>query len=170
MLDLKLVNRNDISKYKQISQTVYDDVLDSIVIETQIQDIAPLLGERLFNDILSNPNSYDDLLNGGTYTYKSITYTNYGLKAVISYYVYARYMMFGSVIDTPFSAIEKLEGAESRPITDKTKKDLYQLNRDSAFAIWKSVQNYLIRTENALYEDCSCESKKNNHFNISKIV
>lgn len=170
MLDVKLVNRNDVSKYKQISQTVYDDVFDAIVLETQIQDIAELLGERLFNDILQNPNSYTDLLDGGTYTYKSVTYINYGLRAVISYYFYARYMMFGSVIDTPFSAIEKLEGAESRPVSDKTKRDLYQLNRDSAFAIWKSVENYLIRTENALYENCDCENPKNTNFNISKIV
>lgn len=170
MLNVKLVNRNDIAQYKQISKTVYDDVLNAIILETQIQDIAELLGENLFNDVLENPSNYSDLLNGGAYTHNSITYTNYGLKAVICYYVYARYMMFGSVIDTPFSAIEKLEGAESRPISDKTKKDLYQLNRDSAFAIWKSVQNYLVRTDNALYKDCYCERPKSSSFNISKIV
>jgi hypothetical protein len=170
MLTTKLINRNDVSKYKQISQTVHDDVFDSITLETQIQDIAPLLGEELFNDIMQNPETYNELLEGGIYTYKSVTYTNYGLRAVISYYFYARYQMFGSVIDTPFSTIEKLEGSESRPISDKTKKDLYQLNRDSAFAIWKSVQNYLIRTENDLYKNCDCETPKNTHFNISKIV
>jgi hypothetical protein len=130
---------------------VYNDVLEAIIIESQIQDLAPLLGERLFNDILNNTAEYTEILEGGTYTYNDILYTNYGLKAVLSYYTYARYQMFGGVIDTPFSQIEKLEGAESRPTSDKTKKDLYQMNRDSAFNVWKSVENYLIRTNNALY-------------------
>jgi hypothetical protein len=151
MLSTKLINRTDIALYKQISQTVYDDVLNSIIIESQIQDLAPLVGERLFNDLLNNKANYDDLLNGGTYEYREVTYSNYGLKAVLSYYAYARYQMFGGVIDTPFSQIEKLEGAESRPTSDKTKKDLYQMNRDSAFNVWKSVENYLIRTNNELY-------------------
>jgi hypothetical protein len=151
MLSNKLINRFDISQYKQISQTVYDDVLNAIIIESQIQDLAPLLGERLFNDLLNNTVNYNDLLEGGTYTHDNILYSNYGLKAVLSYYAYARYQMFGGVIDTPFSQIEKLEGAESRPTSDKTKKDLYQMNRDSAFNVWKSVENYLIRTNNELY-------------------
>jgi hypothetical protein len=59
--------------------------------------------------------------------------------------------MYGSAIDTPFSTVEKLEGADSRPISDKTKKDLYQMNRDTGFTAWKSVELYLIRTDNQLF-------------------
>ena len=170
MLHSKWINRNDVSLFKQISKTVYDDVFDSIVIETQIQDIAPLLGERLFNDIGNNIPNYATLLNGGTYLHEGITYSNYGLKAVLSYYFYARYQMFGGIIDTPFSIVEKLEGSDSRPTSDKTKKDLYQMNRDSAFNIWRSVENYLIRTKNPLFGNESfCAPVSRQNITISKI-
>jgi hypothetical protein len=147
MLFNKLVTRADISSVRQISETIYDDVLDAIIIETQIQDIQPLLGEFLFNAVMNDPLDYEDLLDGHAYTYSDMTFQNYGLKTVIAFYVYARLKMFGSSIDTPFSTVEKLEGADSRPISDKTKKDLYQMNRDSGFKIWQSVQNYLLRME-----------------------
>lgn len=147
MLFNKLVTRADISAVRQISETIYDDVLDAIIIETQIQDIQPLLGEFLFNAVMDTPNDFDDLLDGNAYTYSDFVFQNYGLKTVICFYVYARLKMFGGAIDTPFSTIEKLEGADSRPISDKTKKDLYQMNRDSGFKIWQSVQNYLLRME-----------------------
>jgi len=170
MLSTKLITRADVSLYKQISQTVFDDVFNSIVLEAQIQDLAPLLGERLFNDILDNPSNYSALLNGGTYTHNDITYSNYGLKAVLSYYFYARYQIFGGVTDTPFSMVEKLNGSESRTTSDKTKKDLYQMNRDSAFTIWKSVENYLIRTGNPLFSNLNnCSAVKNNSFNFTKV-
>jgi len=174
MLSTKWINRTDVALYKQISATVYDDVFNSITIEAQIQDLAPLLGERLFNDINNNIEDYNELLDGGTYTYNDILYTNYGLKAVLSYYFYARYQMFGGVIDTPFSQIEKLEGAESRPTSENTKKALYQMNRDSAFNVWKSVENYLIRTKNELYGvntlGINHKPIEKNNISLSKIV
>ncbi len=174
MLHSKLITRSDVALYKQISSTVYDDVFDSIVIEAQIQDLAPLLGERLFNDLTNEPDNYVGLMNGGTYDYNGITYSNYGIKAVLAYYFYARYQMFGGIIDTPFSQIEKLEGAESRPTSENTKKALYQMNRDSAFNVWKSVENYLIRTNNPLfgldYLGINHKPRERQSISISKIV
>jgi hypothetical protein len=169
MITTKLINRNDIARYKQISNTVYDEVLDATIIEAQIQDIAPLLGEKLFNDILVNHANYNDLLNGGSYTFSGVVYNNYGLKAVLVYYTYARYQMFGNVIDTPFSTIEKLEGSDSRPTSEKTKKDLYHMNRDSAFTIWQSVENYLIRTGNVLFKTTQCQVSKTSTLKFGKI-
>jgi hypothetical protein len=174
MLLTKLVTRADISAVRQISETIYDDVLDAIIIETQIQDIQPLLGEFLFNAVMTTPIDFEDLLDGNAYTYSDMTFQNYGLKTVISFYVYARLKMYGGAIDTPFSTIEKLEGADSRPISDKTKKDLYQMNRDSGFKIWQSVQNYLLRMETpaqTLYLKTYPYNQKSSQINmtISKI-
>lgn len=174
MLHTKLVTRTDVAQFKQISVTVHNDVFDSIVIDTQIQDVAPLLGEKLFNDILQNPTNYATLLNGGAYTYNNESYFNYGLKAVISYYFYARYIMFGQVTDTPFSLVEKLDkDGRSNQVPQRTKDALYTSNRDSAYTVWKSVENYLIRTENPLYNNnCSCETANTftNSFKIKKII
>lgn len=167
MITQKLVNRATIAKYKQISKTVFDDKLDELIIEAQIQDVMPLIGERLFNAIMEAPASYSDLLEGGSYEYNGITYQNYGLEAVISYYVYARYALFGSVTDTPFSIVEKMAGqGESKPVEYPFKKAMYQLNRNNAFQIWRNVENYLLRTNEPLFQGCRVVK---NNFKIRKI-
>jgi len=130
-----------------------------------------LLGEDLFNDIINNSEDYTDLLEGGAYTYNGVTYQNYGLEAVIAYYWYARYTMFGNVTDTPFGLMQKISGEGTQEVSQKAKDALYQYNRNSAFTIWKSVENYLIRTNNTLFNSVSlCQIKQKNNFNISKIV
>lgn len=168
MIQTKLVNLQDIQQFKQVSNSTHTETLDAIIIDAQIQDISSLLGERLFNDIINNVGNYTNLLDGGTYEYNGITYSNYGLKAVISYYVYARYVYYGSNIDNTFSFTEKLSGSDSRPSSEKTKKDLYILNRDSAYKMWGSVQNYLIRTDNELFKT-TCIRKNNSSFKIRRI-
>jgi len=167
MLQTKLVNRADIALFKQISKTVADAKLEDIIIQTQIDDIRPLLGDKLFNDLMNNTDDYDTLMDGGVYTYNGITYQNYGLKAVIAYYVYARYMMFGAVTDTPFGLVEKLNAQDSKPVDYPIKKSLYTSNRQSAFNIWLTVHDYLIRTNNVLYANV-CITKRNK-FNINRI-
>jgi len=171
MLNTVLTTREEVSQYKQISYTIYDDVFNSTMITTQIEDIAPLLGEELFNDILNNTSNYDDLLNGSVYEYNGITYHNYGLKSVISYYFYARYVMFGNAIDTPFSLIEKLDNeGKSQQVSQRAKEAIYQSNRQTAFTIWQNVENYLIRTNNILFNNINrCYNKENKTFKIKKI-
>ena len=171
MLQTKLITRAKVQQYKQVSNSVHDDVFDSVLIQCQIEDIAPLLGEDLFNDLINNTSNYTDLLTGGAYTYNGITYQNYGLEAVIAYYWYARYTMFGNVTDTPFGLMQKISGEGTQEVSQKAKDALYQYNQNSAFTIWKSVENYLIRTNNVLFNSVSlCQIKQKNNFNISKIV
>lgn len=149
----KLITRNDIAKYRQVSKTPNDDKLNEMILDAQMLDLQPLLGEKLYNKIMANPNNYTDLMDGGTYPYNDEDYTNYGLIMVLSYFAYARYMMFGSVIDTPFSVVEKLNN-DSRPVESNNKKSIYSLNRDAAFQIWDNVKNYLIRTNNPDFNNC----------------
>jgi hypothetical protein len=171
MLQTKLTTRSKVQQYKQVSNSVNDDVFDSILIQCQIEDIAPLLGEDLFNDLINNPANYTALLTGGAYEYNGITYQNYGLEAVIAYYWYARYTMFGNVNDTPFGLMQKISGEGTQEVSQKAKDALYQYNQNSAFTIWKSVENYLIRTNNVLFNSLSlCQIKQKTNFNISKIV
>lgn len=165
MLQNKLIDREGIRVYKQISKTVVnDDRLNDIIILTQIDDIRPLLGEELFNDIINNASNYTDLLDGGAYDYNGKTYQNYGLKAVLAYYVYARYAMFGAQIDTPFGLVEKLGGNESERVDTSFKKTMYQTNRQSAFNIWLNVNDYLIRNNVSLFGSCGRRTKGNFKF------
>lgn len=167
MQTVLLINRAKISQYKQISKSTFDEVLNQHISEAQRHDLKPLLGERLYNDLITNPSAYTDLLEGGTYVYNGITYINEGVEMLLSYYVYSRYAMFGSVTDTPFSMVEKLNGGESKPVDSTFKKSLYQMNRDMAYNIWLTVESYLRRTENPLFIG-NCIIKKTN-FKFSKI-
>lgn len=148
-----LITRADIARYKQISKTPNDDKLNEQILDAQMLDIQPLLGENLYNRIMATPLDYAELLDGGVYTSNDVSYTNYGLKMVLCYYAYARYIMFGSSIDTPFSVVEKLND-NSRPVESSAKKTIYILNREAAAQVWQNVNNYLIRTNNADFNHC----------------
>lgn len=164
-----LIDREEIAKHCQISVTPHNDVLSMHIRDAQTLDLAPLLGEKLFNSLLSAPEDHEDLMEGGTYDYEGETFTNYGLKLVLSYFAYARYQRFGSVIDTPFSQIEKLEGAESRPTDEFTRKSRYTMYRESAMTYFASVRNYLARTKYDLYENNVCNSQPSTGTSFLKI-
>ena len=167
MLSNKLITRDEIREYKQISKTANDDRLNDIIIQVQINEIRPLIGERLFNDILTNPVNYSDLLNGSTYDHKGVTYQNYGLKSVIAYYVDAYWKMFGDVTSTPYGNVTKLNQGNSEPITDSFKKSLFTVNKQSAYNIWLNVHSFLLRTEAPLYK--FWQTKINNNLKINRI-
>ena len=170
MITNKLITRTEAREFKDFSKTLNDDVFNSILLQTQIEDLAPLLGEDLFNDLLENPLKYESLLNGGSYIINSKSYKNYGLKAVISYYIYARYTMFGNVKDTPFGQMVKIAGEGSAEPSQKAKDALYQSNLQTAFTIWQSVENYLIRTANVLFLQKPCYNvRSNNNLKIGMI-
>lgn len=163
-----LITRSDIAQYKQVSNTPHDDVLKAQILDAQLLDLQPLLGETLFNKVMAALEDYSDLLDGGEYDYNGETYVNRGLKMVLAYYTYARYIYFGSVIDTPFSLVEKLN-ENSRPVDQTQKKSIYSLNRDAAFQIWQSVQNYLIRTDNPDFNQHCKPSRRPGGMRFTKI-
>ncbi|KAF2518247.1 hypothetical protein E0W68_09490 [Flavobacterium salilacus subsp. salilacus] len=163
-----LITRNDIAQYKQISKTPNDAKLNEMILDAQLLDIQPLLGEKLFNAVMASPEDFTVLLEGGIYEKDGISYTNYGLKMVLSYFTYARYMMFASVTDTPFSVVEKLN-SDSRPVEATTKKTIYQLNRDAAYKVWESVHNWLVRTNNEEYKKNCGVANTNQGMRFTKI-
>lgn len=148
-----LITRNDIAKYRQISKSPNDAKLNEMILDAQMLDIQPLIGESLFNKILASPEEYEELLNGGIYEADGISYTNYGLRMVLAYFTYARHIIFASVTDTAYSVVEKLNDT-SRPADASSKKTIYSLNRDAASQIWGNVHQYLIRTQQPDFINC----------------
>ncbi|WP_294823621.1 hypothetical protein [uncultured Flavobacterium sp.] len=164
-----LITRADIALYRQISKTPHDDKLKEAILDAQLLDLQPLLGEKLYNKIVSAPEIHEKLMTGGPYVHDGIEYMNYGAKMVLAYFAYARYMMFSSVIDTPFSVVEKLSDT-SKPVDASFKKTAYHANREAAMKIWDNVRNYLVRTGEAYYKDCFGKAKAGSSFRISKIT
>lgn len=171
LLQTKLINRSEISNYLQISKSVNEDKLNEMIVKVQINEIMPLLGNKLFDDLMQNTTATAnlELLNGGSYNYNGINYVNYGLKSVIIHYVDAYYKMFGDVTDTPFGLVNKLNGNESMPVDYNMKKTLYTENRKVAFNVWQNVELYLIRTANVLFLQNKNFCGPKQTFKISKI-
>ena len=161
MLTAKWIDRDFIQQYKQIAKTGFDQKIDELIIEAQFLDLKPLLGERLYDDINSNTSNYTFLFEGGTYDYEGQSYVNEGLKVVTVFYFYSRYSFYGSNTDTPFGSVLKLNGDKSQPLSTEMKKSAYKKNKDFAFNVWRSVENYLIRTENPLFKN-GCTNKRQN--------
>lgn len=153
-----LINREDLAKYRQIAKSPNNDKLNESILEAQLLDLKPLLGEKLFDKIISNPEQHAELLNGSIYTHDGIEYSNYGLKMTLSYFAYARYVMFSHVTDTPYSVIEK-RNAESQPVANETKKSMHNTNREMAGKVWSNVRAYLQRSNYRDYSGCATVSQ-----------
>lgn len=163
-----LITRSDVARYRQISKTSHEDKLNEQIRDAQLLDIQPLIGETFFCKILAAPQDYTDLLDGCIYEHDGVSYTNYGLKMVLCYFAHARYMMFGSAVDTSFNMVEKLNDT-SRPVDTTTKKTLYTLNREAAQQLWENVKNYLQRTENSDFNRKFCHAPSQGKLYFKKI-
>lgn len=166
-----LINRTDISEWKQVSQTVHDKVLNQFIFDAQFQDIQRLLGVEFFNDLMRNYDSaiYQSLLNESDYTYNSVTYSMVGLKSVIVHYAYARYVLLGHNTDTPFGMVVK--GTDnSTQTTEGNKKTIHKINQEMGFNLWENVLDYINRniSDYPLFRNSDCGIRTGG-FRISKI-
>lgn len=168
MITTKLIIREEIQQYKQISKSIHNDKLNQLILEAQYNDLRPLLGDnfylKMLDEIEDGSIVYNELLDGSVYNYNSIDYKNVGLKAVLSSYIYARLMMFGDVINTPFGNVIKENDSSSKPDTS-VKKTFYQMNRNEAYNLWLNVERFMVRTSFTGYKSCR---KNKNTFKISK--
>lgn len=165
-----LITRTDIALFKQISKSVYDDVLNPFISDAQFTDIQPLMGSDFYFDMIANATdaNYVTLLDGGPYTYQGEDYTNVGLKAVIVHFSYARYMMFGSQVDTPFGFTEKTN-ENSNNVSVSGRKTIYKMNQQMAQGYWENVEMFLIRNADDYPKWASGCRPKTGTFRISKI-
>lgn len=164
---IPLVTIAKVQQFKQVSNSINTAKFNETVLQAQMTELYPLLGEELYYDLMNNIASYTDLLTGGIYTYQSITYTNVGLESVISHYWYAYHSFYGDQVDTAFGLREKLNNDVSKQVDTSMKKTMFELNCRYAYNLWLNVERYLIRTNNPLFR-CSAKPKMRN-FRISKI-
>lgn len=168
-----LVNSNDFATHNRaLTQSNYNNgSLDQSISDAQFEDVQGLMGLDFYNDLMRNhaDTKYQDLLNGGTYTYKDITYTHHGLKSVIVYYAYSNYILFGSQVDTPFGLIEKDNNNSSR-VTEDAKRTKAKKNQNLGYSYWDNVRIFLDRNADTYpLWNTSCIVKRGG-FRISKII
>ncbi len=165
---MRLITKSDIYKHRQISKSVKEIIINQFIDDAQISDLNPLLGNKFYYSILAEPEKYSELLNGCQYDYDGVTISMVGLKKVLSLFTYARYIMHGSQIDTPFGYVEK-QTQDSTPVSRTNKKEIYTMSRQTAMQYWQQVKTYLnIHASDYPHWNCLA-SKSKRTFKLNKI-
>jgi len=130
---------------KKISLNRITTSFDLIAAETQVSDLQPLLGFDFFQDIIQNPTDEWNakLLDGGTYEYNSVTYIYAGLKTVLAYFFYARYIQQSNEFDT-FSGMVEKNLEDSNALQIGTIKNRINSVKKIAFKYWEECERFII--------------------------
>lgn len=160
-----LINRNDMVPYCQVAiHSREEEMLQPHILASQLVDIKHALGNALYTDLIVN--RYDDkyklLLDGGTYTNQNNNVVTFqGLKASLSCYTYARYMLSKNAVDTPFGMV-----AKTNEYSEKADASIIQsiisAKRSEATAYLNECIEYIknnIDTYTLFQTDCSYKSQ-----------
>lgn len=157
----QLITISDFTEFKAISANLNaPKKLDPFILEAQQFDLKNLLGSAFYLDIvndfsLSPPLPiYRDLFFGSTFTCGGRTYKHEGIKAVLCYLAYARYVLNSNIDATAFGTVHKIT-AESEHVDDKTIARLYDQAYAGAMDYWYDVKKYLNEQNFELWNKCS---------------
>lgn len=157
---MALINLEDISNVKDVSKHL-DKVAVQHIDDSELVDLKPLLGEKLFLDMVANAtdSKYVDLLDGRSYVYDNFTYTHPGIKRVLIEFAYARITFFGNEKSTPFGLVEK-NYQDGSPVTRDRAKERYKVSQQIALQLWFDVKAFLDRkSKDYEYWNCSQGTK-----------
>ena len=130
-----------------------------LVEEVESTDLRKLLGDAFLYDIQTNPTNYTDLLNGVEFDYGTDKLKHKGLKYILAYLVYAKYIGESFVQDT-FSGFVQKNRQESETVSEGTTKRLINENRAIALSEFAIVEKYLCENPNDYPLWCGATSKK----------
>lgn len=113
---------------RPINPSIKENQLLAYICEAEQLNVKPVLGDRLFLDILEHGEEneqYQRLLAGGTYSASDGSiYSFVGLKTCISYFVFAKIVMVGDFQVTRFGTVLK-DSDFSTHISSKERADSY---------------------------------------------
>jgi len=118
---------------------------DQLAAEVEENELRSLLDVALLQDVQANPATPKNLklLDGGSYkNYLGQTIKFKGLRYVIAYLNYSRYIGESFVNDT-FTGMVKKNRPESELLSEGTMKRLKQENRQIAMAEWTLITEFL---------------------------
>ena len=114
-MNTPLITVDEIKVFKGISSNL-NQAKDLIphILEAQEFDLRPFIGESFYlaieDDLLTSPAlvEYSDLWNGSRYTHGGNEYEHKGLKAILIYHAYARFIAQGGIQSTPSGMVNKI--------------------------------------------------------------
>lgn len=140
---------NDYLPYKAISlNTNTSKKLDPYSNEAMIIDLKNELGNAFFNDLVKDYQSspsfakYSELYNGSTWIKNGIEYTHKGLKVVLVYWGYARYIRDSNNESTAFG--QRVKSNEfSEPISEATLSRLIEQAKSAGYSFMSDVIRFM---------------------------
>lgn len=144
-----LITSADFVNVREISSNVAMTArLNPYIQEAQEFDIKPILGEVMYFDLLKNSSetNYSNLLAGKEYIYENYTYQFIGLKTIIAYYAYARFIQNDQIKSTPTGFVTKTNEYSER-ITKSEIDRIVSQAESAAFAYCEDMRLFLARNQ-----------------------
>jgi len=137
--NIKTISTNNAHRYEQIAA------------EIEETDLKALLGTPLLQAIQDNLPEHSELLDGDTFEdcYGN-TIKHKGLRYVLAYLNYAKYLSESSVQDT-FSGFAVKQMEDSSPVNEGTILRLKRENQKIAMTEWELIKEYLTEKEYDLW-------------------
>ena len=163
-----LVNKQECSKYLSVSLFRKDEEFNRFIREAQMFALKVFVCESFYQDLPSETpvRDYTLLLEGGSYTFEGKKYEFAGLKAVLSYFAYARYVFVGHQVDTPM-CIKVKENQDGETVSQAERRDVRTMYKQQADLLWQDCERYLERNR-LLFPEYSCNSGCNESNRINK--
>lgn len=142
-----LISISDFAEIRNISTNVNDATrLKQFIKEAQELDIKPVFGEEMYYDLMKNSSQtkYSELLAGKDYTYNNYNYSFIGLKTIIVYYAWARFIENDNIKSTPTGFVTKTNEF-SDPIPYKSIAQQADQARSAAYAYIQDMNMFLSR-------------------------
>ena len=165
-----LLTQDDFKPYRDISENVNFDRLSAWILETQKQELRAFLGPELFllfitdwdpvNKVFVTPR-FVDLWNGSDITGK---YRFYGLKPVVVYFAYARFLKNQQTVVTRYGVkhLTRDESTDATPSSVRTRQGEAQ---SMAISLQNDVENYL-NDNQSIYPEYNFKTAAKNQKNI----
>jgi hypothetical protein len=145
--DIKPMSINNKAKYEQIASEVESLELDK------------LLGYAFYQAVSATPTNYTNLLDGCSFEdYHGNTVTHKGLRYVLKYLNYAKYIGEANVFDTYTGMVQKTR-QDSESLSVGQIKNLQQESREIAFNAFALIRIYLNKNSTT-YPLWNCQSDK----------
>jgi hypothetical protein len=171
----QLITLSNIRAVKSIALNIQQEKeLMPYILEAQRFDLNKFLGDAFFLDLIedfeASPSlsTYSMLFNGGSYIHDGVNHQLYGVKELLVYYAYARYVNNSNVIATPTGFVNKTN-PYSEQVTDKTIARLVDNARAGASFIEESLKNYLNRKKSDYPLWSNCEKTTNFRTRIRQV-
>ena len=113
---------------------------EGLATEVQFVKLKEFMGADFYQDVVQNPTTTANakLIDGGTYTNGTLTYQFQGLKYVLSYLLYARYILESDAQDS-FAGFMQIDSENARHSSFAQKKNIAEEQKNLAWGYWNDL-------------------------------